>query len=142
MGLTFEGTLLDQIIQRVEPHAEETCGFLLGNEAGEERTVTSFIPARNAAPSERERQFLIDARDYLQAEASATQQGLALIGIYHSHPDHPALPSKRDLAAAQPFFSYVIVSLMKRRFNAVRSWRLTPANQFEEELIYSRKTTD
>jgi proteasome lid subunit RPN8/RPN11 len=119
----------------VEPYAEECCGFLLGRETDRERAVTTFIPARNAAPTDRERQFIIEAPEYLQAEAAASRQGLQLLGVYHSHPDHPAVPSDRDRIAAQPYFSYVIVSLTRQKFNTVRSWRLTPADQFVEEFI-------
>ena len=137
IGLTFEGALLEQLINQVEPNHEESCGFLLGHEEGTERTVTGLVPATNAA-KDRERQFMIAAPEYLQAEATASRKGLQLLGVYHSHPDHPARPSERDRVAAQPYFSYVIVSLMRQRFNDVRSWRLNQEGQFEEELINNR----
>jgi proteasome lid subunit RPN8/RPN11 len=134
-GLTFEGVLMEQLINQVEPHREESCGFLIGREYGKERTVTGFIPAINAATTDRERQFIITPTEYLRAEETAVWQGLLLLGIYHSHPDHPAIPSERDRVAAQPYFSYLIVSLMGQRFNGVRSWRLNHVDQFVEEYI-------
>jgi proteasome lid subunit RPN8/RPN11 len=97
--------------------------------------VTGFIPAINAATTDRERQFIITPTEYLRAEETAVWQGLLLLGIYHSHPDHPAIPSERDRVAAQPYFSYLIVSLMGQRFNGVRSWRLNHVDQFVEEYI-------
>ncbi|MDR2489668.1 MAG: Mov34/MPN/PAD-1 family protein [Desulfovibrio sp.] len=41
------------------------------------------------------------------------KRGLEVLGYYHSHPDHPALPSAYDLEHAWPFYSYVIVSIVK-----------------------------
>jgi proteasome lid subunit RPN8/RPN11 len=60
---------------------------------------------------------------------------LALLGIYHSHPNHPAIPSEHDRVAAQPWFSYVIISVLERKIGPVRSWRLNEETQFEEETV-------
>jgi proteasome lid subunit RPN8/RPN11 len=54
------------------------------------------------------------------------------LGIYHSHPNHPAIPSEHDRVAAQPYFSYVIISAMQGNIDHIRSWRLNEASQFEE----------
>ena len=40
-----------------------------------------------------------------RAEKRAREQGLDLLGFYHSHPDHPAVPSQYDLDHAWPSFS-------------------------------------
>jgi proteasome lid subunit RPN8/RPN11 len=58
-----------------------------------------------------------------------------MLGIYHSHPNHPAIPSERDRLAAQPYFSYVIISVMKGKTDQIRSWRLNETSHFEEENI-------
>ena len=50
-------------------------------------------------------------KDYLAAERQASAAGLALLGFYHSHPDHPAEPSQYDLDHAWPTFVYPIVSI-------------------------------
>jgi proteasome lid subunit RPN8/RPN11 len=57
------------------------------------------------------------------------------LGVYHSHPKHPAIPSEHDRKAAQPFFSYVIVSVMSNDDITVRSWLLNDDQQFDEEKI-------
>jgi proteasome lid subunit RPN8/RPN11 len=69
----------------------------------------------------------------MQAEQFAVDSGLLLLGIYHSHPNHPAVASEHDRVAAQPYFSYVIISVMNRQIDHIRSWRLNEASQFEEE---------
>ena len=45
------------------------------------------------------------------AEQRATDTKMELLGFYHSHPDHPAIPSQFDLDHAWPNFAYVIVSV-------------------------------
>ena len=82
-----------------------------------------------------ERQVEISGKDYLNAERFAAKEGLTLLGIYHSHPVHPAIPSEHDLAVAMPWFSYIIVSVEPEGVDHVRSWQLTPERKFEEETI-------
>ena len=53
-----------------------------------------------------------------------SQQGLELIGWYHSHPDHPARPSEFDREHAWPWYSYVIVSVAAGQPQDMTSWRL------------------
>ena len=71
----------------------------------------------------------------MQAERYAADQDLDLLGVYHSHPNHPAIPSEHDRIAAQPFFSYVIVSVRDGIIDHTRSWRLNDASQFDEEPL-------
>src|ERR1700712_3452716 len=91
---------------------DEVCGFLYGkeNEDGT-RTVREAKEVINSKAGDKRRRFEISPRDYMQAERYAADQDLDLLGVYHSHPNHPAIPSEHDRIAAQPFFSYVIVSV-------------------------------
>jgi len=58
---------------------------------------------------------------------------LKLLGVYHSHPNHPAIPSEHDRVAAQPYFSYVIISVNETGIAEIRSWQMNDNLQFEEE---------
>lgn len=115
---------------------DECCGFLFGKEEGGERLITDILVVNNAKEGDKRRRFEIAPRDYLKAERYAEKTGLALLGVYHSHPNHPAIPSEHDRVAAQPFFSYLIVSVMNGKIDHVRSWRLNDDRQFEEERIF------
>lgn len=114
---------------------QECCGFFFGHEDGEDRYITSWLQAANNSSENQRRRFSISSKDYLDAENYAFENNLSFLGIYHSHPDHPAIPSEHDRVAAQPFFSYVIISVSENRVAAIRSWRLNDEHQFEEEQL-------
>jgi proteasome lid subunit RPN8/RPN11 len=113
----------------------ECCGFLYGHENGQ-RIIRHFEPAKNAQQGDQRRRFTIDPLDYLRAEQRAEELGTQLLGIYHSHPLHPAIASEHDLAQAMPYFSYVIVSVHGEQVTELRSWRLNDDTRtFHEELV-------
>jgi proteasome lid subunit RPN8/RPN11 len=100
------------------PH--ECCGALIGR-AG---MVTDAFALPNTTEEGPRRRFLVRPTDYREAERRATAVGAELLGFYHSHPDHPAVPSQYDLDHAWPFFSYVIVSVRESGAGDMTSWRL------------------
>ncbi|WEK37921.1 MAG: M67 family metallopeptidase [Candidatus Pseudobacter hemicellulosilyticus] len=115
---------------------DECCGFLFGKENGAgHRSITEILVVNNAKEGDKRRRFAISPLDYLRAEQYADEQELLLLGVYHSHPNHPAIPSEHDRVAAQPFFSYVIVSIVEGKPDDLRSWRLTDDASFIEENV-------
>ena len=118
---------------------EECCGFLFGYESLEDRYVTKTMVAENVAKNKIDR-FEISPLEYLNAERFADQNDLKLVGIYHTHLDHPATPSESDTRSAYPDLSYVIVSVTNQKFKDIRSWRLNSSASFEEELISNTKS--
>jgi hypothetical protein len=59
-----------------------------------------------------------------------------VIGFFHSHPDHPSRPSSFDLKHAWPYYSYLIVSVVRGEAVEARSFRLAEdRSQFEEETV-------
>jgi proteasome lid subunit RPN8/RPN11 len=134
--LSIEQTPLDEMVKdAVRTFPDECCGFLFGNEEKNIRTVVKIQVVDNAKEGDKRRRFIISAKDYLKAEQFADENNLQLIGVYHSHPNHPAIPSEHDRVAAQPYFSYIILSVINNEFDHIRSWRLNEKQQFEEEKI-------
>ena len=132
--------LNEQVAQVIKKHGEATyphecCGFLFGKESDSGRVLELALEVENSQVENRERRFLVSPEDYLRAEHRAEKSGLDLLGIYHSHPDHPPIPSEHDRKQAMPFFSYLIVSVKKGKADELRSWVLNPDFQFEEELL-------
>jgi proteasome lid subunit RPN8/RPN11 len=116
-----------------EAYPEEGAGFLIGSEG----SVEEIFPLSNAREdTARHNRYLITPEDYLKAELTADKLGLSLIGVFHSHPDHPNRPSEYDRDWAQPFFSYIITSVNEGKAIESRSWRLLEdRSKFEEEEI-------
>jgi proteasome lid subunit RPN8/RPN11 len=77
----------------------------------------------------------------MTAEQHALDHDWTLLGVYHSHPNHPAIPSEHDRVAAQPFFSYLIISVLNNEIITLRSWLLNDDQQFEEEKIIDYQFT-
>ena len=132
--LAVSNDLIEKINKHLEEaYPEEGAGFLIGVE-GE---VQQILPLGNAREDEaRHNRFLITPEDYLKAELTADKLGLSLIGVFHSHPDCPNVPSEYDREWAQPFFSYIITRVDKGKVSNHRSWRLIEdRTKYEEEKI-------
>lgn len=129
----------DMVADAISHFPDECCGFLFGNETEEERIIERVVIVENAKEGDKRRNYQITPLDYLKAERYADEHNLLLLGVYHSHPNHPAIPSEHDRLAAQPWFSYVILSVINNTYAGLRSWRLNEEQQFEEEKIYDRQ---
>lgn len=105
-------------------YPNETCGALLGVDGAEAREVRALFPLTNRRDDSPRNRFSITADDFRAAEKAAKQQGLELLGWYHSHPDHPAKPSEYDREHAWPWYSYVIVSVAQGKPQQMTSWQL------------------
>ena len=115
-----------------ESYPDECCGALIGCD----RMVTEALVLPNTTDQGVRRRFLVQPSDYLAAERRATEMGAELLGFYHSHPDHPARPSRYDLDHAWPVFAYVIVAVEKGTPMALTSWRLREdRSAFDEETV-------
>ncbi|MCB9112587.1 MAG: M67 family metallopeptidase [Anaerolineales bacterium] len=134
MSLKVTNKILEGIQQHIEAaYPDEGAGFLLGAD-GEVREIISLPNARE--DEARHNRFLITPEDYLKAEMKAMELGMDLIGVFHSHPDCPNVPSEYDREWAQPFFSYIISRVDKGKTVNHRSWRLVEdRTQYEEEEI-------
>ena len=122
--------------ERDYPH--ECCGLLLGSYASDgAKTVREVYPISNAREEQAKRnRFLIRPEELMRCERYAQTKGLEVLGFYHSHPDHPALPSQYDLDHAWPMFSYVVISVSEGAAMVLRSWEMEPdRSRFNEEEI-------
>jgi proteasome lid subunit RPN8/RPN11 len=121
---------------RTYPH--ESCGFLYGTEHPH-RTILLSQPVENSQEGEKKRRYQISSLEYMKAEQFAIQNNFMLLGVYHSHPDHPAIPSDFDIRHALPFFSYVIISVVNKKAKEMRAWRLNEKRQFVEDVLMNKQ---
>lgn len=136
--------LSDELARRIraqgaESYPHECCGALLGTDGEKGREVLDVFPLVNRRDDSPRNRFSISPEDFRAAEKAARERGLELIGWYHSHPDHPPLPSEYDREHAWPWYSYVIVSVVEREPKQMTCWRLADSRlRFEPEVIEAR----
>ena len=118
-------------------YPEEGAGLMLGRFDGEARVVTHLLPLENHfQPESRGRRYLITPRDLLRAEDEAERLGLEIVGVFHSHPDHPARASEFDTQWALPVYSYLITQVQAARALESTCWRLTEDRaRMDEEAL-------
>ncbi|MBI2118578.1 MAG: M67 family metallopeptidase [Elusimicrobia bacterium] len=145
-----------------EGYPKEVCGLLFGTMLDQKTAkVTKLEPLENildekhsarlkelmaagvvTLPKERifkggSYEFLIDPKEHFSKIALAEKEGLEQVGLFHSHPDHPAKPSAID--ASQPYlagWSNLIVAVNQRQFKEACSWfREKEDSPFQPEEI-------
>ncbi|HSN03255.1 MAG TPA: M67 family metallopeptidase [Acidimicrobiales bacterium] len=111
---------------------DEGCGLLLGTSEG---LVLEVVPSENAAHSARV--YEIDSRVLLRAFRRADDDGVQVIGVFHSHTHSDPFPSPTDVAQApDPAWHYVLVGL--RDVAAVlKSYRIVEGAITAEEVTIS-----
>jgi proteasome lid subunit RPN8/RPN11 len=135
-------TIHPETLRALQSHGEaaypnEGAGLLLGREVDGGKAVVDILPLENRwGADEQTHRYLITPQDMLAGENEAARRGLDVIGVFHSHPDHPAQPSGFDCDWALPWYSYVITSVEKGRAVVSRAWRLKEDRSgFDEEEI-------
>lgn len=106
------------------PH--EACGVLFGIKGDPDR-VTGIRAIANLNTERAHDRYEMDPKGLLAAEKEARAAGVAVIGIWHSHPDHPARPSQTDLDRAWPAYTYLIASIREGQAAEWTCWTLDEA---------------
>ena len=138
MIIEIPSQILDQIHDHGEStYPEEGAGLLLGKEDGNLRVVSAILILSNAREEgARHNRYMLSPQDLFHAELEADRLGVDVIGVFHSHPDQPNLPSEFDRRNAVPWYSYIITSVDNGCSIDSRSWRMVDdREQFEEEKI-------
>jgi proteasome lid subunit RPN8/RPN11 len=114
----------------------EACGLIGGSVEGHRKTAVQLVPLVNRRTDSARNRYLIDPESFRRGEERLARDGLDVIGVYHSHPDHPPVPSAFDREHAWPRLSYVIVGVERGRAADTKSWVLADdRGTFEEEEI-------
>jgi proteasome lid subunit RPN8/RPN11 len=155
MAETTELWISELLAEKIRAHGAETyphecCGALLGRDSSPvlesdresgtpAREILQLFPLVNRRDDSPRNRFSVTPEDVLAAEKAAREQGLEVVGWYHSHPDHPARPSEYDRDHAWPWYSYIIVSVQNGTPQDITSWRLNEdRGEFSPEGIEIR----
>lgn len=125
MMIRLKDSHLDIMKRQAEAaYPQECCGFLLGRELEGNKTVEEVFAVENACEDSPHNRFLIPANRVKEAGRQARTQGMEVLGFYHSHPDAEARPSAFDLEHAWPWYSTIVLSVIKGKVAEVASWRM------------------
>lgn len=143
--VSFTRAAYDAVVDHArEAVPNEACGVLGGVRREDDESantgdhVTQVYPAANAAETPRTR-YRIRPEAQLELLDAVDDDGLAVIGFYHSHPSGPARPSETDIAQATWVdHAYAICALDGHPF--VGSWRWRGGERgFEAERVAIRE---
>jgi len=127
------------VLERISTHVaggypDECCGLLIGRATGSGREVRVAFPATNRNRHRSRDRYEMDPADFRRADETARRSGADIVGIYHSHPDHPSRPSAFDQERAWEGYSYLILTVTQRGVEGYRSWELA-GGRFREEPL-------
>jgi proteasome lid subunit RPN8/RPN11 len=122
-----------------EGYPFEVCGVFLGR-SGPFARVEAAKPVVNRETDSPRVRYQIAPEDLIRIQREAREQGLEILGYYHSHPDHPARPSETDRRVAAGGLSdgvlHVVVGVEKGEKALPTAWVFRDATQsFEEEPL-------
>lgn len=108
----------------------EVCGIL----GGSGDTVSEIYRMTNTDASNEH--FMMDPREQFAVVKDLRAKGLAMLGIYHSHPETPARPSEEDIKLAlTPDVSYLIISLENAAVPDMKSYEISDGNVKQEAIV-------
>lgn len=116
----------------------EGCGLLLGPYSAE-KVAEKVVSLKNALREQGRGRFdfTFSPQEFMQAQLAAEKENLDIVGIFHTHPDHPPRPSPTD--ASQPMLSgwiNVISSVHGGKFKEAKAWWREEENQpFVETVL-------
>ena len=94
-------------------YPDECCGLLVGRaEASGDRLVSRAAASPNVAEGNTRDSFLVDPKIQFDLMRDLGDGPYSIVGHYHSHPDHGAVPSERDRKSVfYPDHVWVIVAV-------------------------------
>lgn len=134
LGISSDGLQCIKDVAK-KSYPNECCGLLIGTNTVEKK-VMEVRPVKNWNAERSHDRYVIERKEFEKVDKEAVKKGLQIIGVYHSHPDHPAIPSAYDTEHACSWFSYIIVAVENGVPTDVKSWVFNEEKrQFEEEKI-------
>jgi proteasome lid subunit RPN8/RPN11 len=130
---TAQARQLDSWARRGFP--SEACGLLVGSTTDAADRVQRVEPARNLEAEQPGERFTLAPEDWMRIETRARGQGLQVLGVWHSHPSTPAVPSERDLASAWEGIAYLITPTEAGNPGPHRAWRLAGGVFVEQPVL-------
>ncbi len=112
----------------------EACGLLLGMRHPGRATVNAVLTLENCTRDDPRSYYEIDPLDFLRVENEARTRNEEVIGVWHSHPHGPILPSATDRELAWPDWCYLIAGPGSDGMLDFAAWRFVDGKMIEDNL--------
>jgi len=128
----------DKLIEICEKgFPNEVCGVLIGKKNKEIFIIDDYYICENLNKERSIDRYELNPIDYIKAEDRAKKSNASIIGIYHSHPNHPAIASETDKMFAWPDMAYLIYSIYDGKLKNLISWQID-----ESEDVFAQINTE
>ena len=130
------------LYDQLRAHGEETypnecCGIMLGKSTDDNITVQALVRAGNTRTDSAHNRYHIAPQELLKAQREARNQGLDIVGFYHSHPDHPAQWSITHFNEAHWFgCAYVITAVANGTAQITNSFFLIGTSEEDKAFVH------
>lgn len=94
-------------------------------------------PTRNVTLEDSAKRYLVDPVEFIEVDEHAGQKGFDICGFYHSHPDHPPIPSDHDCELAWERYLYLIISIGNGIFKEAGSWIFDQKSKCFKECLFT-----
>ena len=138
MVVKIKRQINDKLIEICEKgFPNEVCGVLIGKKNKEIFIIDDYYVCENLNKERSIDRYELNPIDYIKAEDRAKKSNASIIGIYHSHPNHPAIASETDKMFAWPDMAYLIYSIYDGKFKNLISWQID-----ESEDVFAQINTE
>ena len=130
-------TVLDHWARERYPF--EACGLLVGRVLSDAIEVASVHRARNLENERAHDRYTVSPEDWLDTERTARSEGLEVVGVWHTHPDHAPHPSRTDFEGAWEGYSYLITGVTEEGAQASHAWRVERGAFVEQRILEPKR---
>jgi proteasome lid subunit RPN8/RPN11 len=138
MVVKITKTLQSEIFAQMQASfPNEGGGFLLGSRENGDTVIKDVIGVENVFETEEQyHRYAMTPQNWMKMEDEADARHLTLVGYYHSHPNHVAIPSDYDREHALPNFIYIITSVMEGKAVEMLVWELAhDRSKFDARIL-------
>ena len=124
--------IAEEMVQHArEEYPRECCGML----AGENSSISKLFKIKNIAQGMDK--YELDPQEQVNAFEEIDKLSLKLLGVYHSHPNHPCYPSGLDIHQAfYPNTLFFIISLKDMTDFQLKAFKMCKGDVEEEAIIF------
>lgn len=132
--LSINQNFIDKIYQHsLDEFPNECCGIL----AGKNDIVSNIYLIKNTANSPY--RYLMDSRDFLNADKDVRDKNIDFIAFYHSHTHSKAYPSDTDVRMAVESgwtdINYALISLEDKDNPVLKIFLISESGNISEEKL-------